>query len=282
MAACNLVTGVSDLEAVDKGAPFVDPRGADAMTEGAAPPPRDSGIDPDRASADAPQGDTATCANPATALATTLFGAATTLTPYTVLTPETNALAGGLASAGLLPLTDFDVTFAYSMTYTASSMPAAGVAFFAIGAGAANLDCQAGPYLCPFGAAAPGFGVILRTSKANSMDPPVPYLAVVDAQTYPSVVPSIRKDVDPGKAYSLVAAPNTGVPAASTFHQMAISVRGGKVTASIDGAAMNTGVPIPNWTPGRHSTWGVGAATGLGNAFASRTVVGPVTLTRCP
>jgi hypothetical protein len=111
----------------------------------------------------------------------------------------------------------------------------------------------------------------------------VPYVAVVDAQSYPSVQPVNPPLIDPSRAYtSVTSIDNATLPPAASFHTMAISARSGKVTVTIDGGAILTGVPIPSWSAGRVSTWGVGASTGLGAGFAERTVVGPVTFNRCP
>jgi hypothetical protein len=275
LAACNFLSGASDLQVLDKP-PVVGTGLRDAATDTPA-----SALDASTI-IDGAVGDGMPDAGCTSSVATSLFGAATALAPYTLLTPEMNDLAGGIASAGMLALTDFEVSFAYSMTHTSANQPAAGIAFFAIAAQPSALTCQTGPYLCALGATAPGFAVIVRTSRASAGDPMVPYVAVVDAQTYPDAIPQTRTNLDPSRAYELVPAPNTGVPTMKDFHEMVITIRSGKVSATIDGAAVLTSVPIPSWVPGRLSTWGLGASTGQAAGFATRIIASQATLTHCP
>jgi hypothetical protein len=281
LAACNLVTGAADLE-VAGGNDAPRPAGGgsgDGAADPTAPSPSNDGGSTTDAAFDAPDAADAGCVS---ASAPSLLGSATPLLGFYQLTTNTNGLAGGVASATPIPIDDFDASFSYSITYTGGL--GAGLAFFAITAAPSPpSSCQPGPPLCTLGASAPGFAVILRTSKGNQGDPSVPYVAVVEAQSYPSVPPVNPPRIDPTLAYTLVnSVDNTTLPPAASFHTMAISARSGKVTVTIDGAAILTGVPIPSWSAGRVSTWGVGASTGLGAGFAERTVIGPVTFNRCP
>lgn len=282
LAACNLVTGAADLEvADDKDAPPLGGGGTrDGAADQASPSPGSDGGSTTDASIDARVD--AADAGCGTTSATSLLGSASPLLGSYQLTTNTNGLAGGIASATPIPVDDFDASFSYSITYTGGL--GAGLAFFAITASPSTpQSCQPGPPLCTLGATAPGFAVILRTSKGSQGDPDVPYVTVVDAQSYPSVQPVNPPLIDPTKAYTLVnSIDNATLPPAASFHTMAISARSGKVTVTIDGSAILTGVPIPSWSAGRLSTWGIGASTGLGNGFAERTVVGPVTFKRCP
>lgn len=231
----------------------------------------------------APDGNVPVDAAPCpTTAATTLLGGASPIGTHFQLTRQSNNLAGGIASSALVSLADFDVSFAYSLTHTASSAPAAGVVFFVIAAPATDLECRAGPYLCTLGSNAPGFAVILRTSKGVASDPAVPYVAVVDATAYPSQQPTSRADLDPSQATTVVPVQDDNLPSASTFHRMAISVRAGKVSVSIDGASILSGVVIPGYVPGRMSTWGIGGSTGQGDGFGHRSVVGQVSFDLCP
>lgn len=241
---------------------------------------RESGVDADL---DGP--DTA-CATPA---ATTLLGVAAPLSTYWQLTPETNGLAGGIASPSMVAFDDFDASFTYSITYSSGTNPGAGLAFFVIAAPVNDLQCQSGPNLCTLGrnpvipGPVAGFAVILRTSKLVAGDPEVPYIAVVDSQAFPGTQPSSTVLLESSTVYSLVGSPGGGVvPPPNTFHTMAISVRAGKISAAIDGNKLLNGTPIPNWAPGRVSTWGIGSATGQGSTFAERTVVGQMSVNRCP
>ena len=240
---------------------------------------RESGVD---AGLDGP--DTA-CAAPA---ATTLLGVAAPLSTYWQLTPETNGLAGGIASPSMVAFDDFDASFTYSITYSNGTNPGAGLAFFVIAAPVKNLSCQPSQNLCTLGGSFPdpasgGFAVVLRTSKLVAGDPEAPYVAVVDSQAFPSTQPSSTVTLESSKAYSLVGVTGGGVvPPPNTFHTMAISVRAGKISVAIDGNTLLNGTPIPNWAPGRVSTWGIGSATGLGSTFAERTVVGQMSVNRCP
>jgi hypothetical protein len=283
LVACNLVTGAADLQLASgqDTPPPGDGGTRDGAADQASPSPRSDGGSTTDAAVDA-RVDAADAAGCGTTSATTLLGSATPLLGFYQLTMNTNGLAGGVASATPIPIDDFDASFSYSITYTGGL--GAGLAFFAIMATPFDpLSCQPGPPLCTLGAAAPGFAVILRTSKGNSGDPEVPYVTVVDAQSYPSVQPVSPPLIAPTKAYTLVGAiDNATLPPAATFHTMAISARSGKVTVTIDGGAILTGVPIPNWSAGRLSRWGIGASTGIGNGFAERTVVGSVAFNRCP
>lgn len=274
LTACNLITGATALETREESPPFTtDGSVADGPSADVTVRPGEDGSRPVDPNADAK------C--PAES-ATTLIGGAAPLAQYFQLTPEMNNLAGGIASPALAPLTDFDVSFSYSMTYTSASSPAAGVAFFVIAAPAAALTCRPGPNLCTLGASAPGFAVILRTSKGAAGDPDVPYVAVVDAQSYPAMVPTNRINLESAKAVSLVSQQPPGAPPESSFHRMAIAVRSGRVTVSIDGAPILAAAPIPGWVAGRMSTWGIAASTGQGSGFACRTIVGQVAFDRCP
>lgn len=280
IGACNLVTGATDLQVASEN--DTTPIGggvrdgavdqASTVTGNDGGSTKDASVDARIDAADAGCGTTS---------ATTLLGTATPLLGFYQLTTNSNGLAGGIASATPIPIDDFDASFSYSITYTGGL--GAGLGFFAITESAKALSCQPGPPLCTLGASAPGFAVILRTSKGNAGDPDVPYVTVVDAQSYPSVQPVNPPLIDPTKAYTSVSAiDNATLPPQATFHTMAISARSGKVSVTIDGGAILSGVPIPNWSAGRVSTWGVGAATGIGSGFAERTVVGPVTFNRCP
>jgi hypothetical protein len=279
IAACNLVTGASDLQVAGEvgtgsfeGGRKDSAGGETSLPADEAGTRTEGGVD---GGGDADGGCAATSA-------TALLGVATTVSTYWQLTPETNALAGGLASPSMLTLDDFDASFSYSMTYSNGTNPGAGLAFFVIAASVQSLPCQPSQNLCTLGGAKPGFAVILRTSKLVASDPEVPYVAVVDSQAFPSTQPADTVRIDPATAYAL-AVPNPGaLPAPSTFHQMAIAVRGGTINVSIDGNSLMKGAPIPNWAPGRVSTWGIGSATGLGSTFAERTVVGQISLNRCP
>lgn len=147
-----------------------------------------------------------------------------------------------------------------------------------------GLPCQPGPNLCTMGGPAPGFAVILRTSRGVASDPQPPYVAVVDSTVFPTTQPATTFLIDPTKAYAQLSTPpatNT-LPPVNTFHVMSISARAGKISASIDGALVLTSASIPGWAPGRMSRWGVSASTGIGNGFAERTVVGQINLSVCP
>ncbi len=272
LTACNLITGATSLETQERPPSFASDA---SVTDGPAADvtvrPSEDGSGPVDADAKCPAES-----------ATTLLGGAAPLAPYFQLTPEMNNLAGGIASPALVALTNFDVSFSYSLTFTSASTPAAGFAFFVIAAPAATLPCRPGPNLCTLGGTAPGFAVILRTSKGSSGDPDVPYVAVVDARLFPAVQPTSRINLDFTKAVSLVAQQQNGAPPESSFHRMAISVRDGRATVSIDGASILAAAPIPNWVAGRMSTWGIAASTGQGSTFAHRTVVGQVAFDRCP
>lgn len=281
--ACNLVTGVTDLQVSDGVGPFApDASSSDGAADQTSPSVIDGGASLDAAVNPGPgDGDGGGCMA-TTAAPTLLLGVAAPLGSSYLLTPETNGLAGGIASASPVAIGDFDASFSYSITYSNASTPGAGLAFFALEGTAKDLPCQSGPNLCTLGGQAPGFAVILRTSKVQQSDPAVPYVAVVDAQTFPGTQPASTVLIDPAKAYSAGSGGGPAMPPSTSFHQMAISVRAGKVTASIDGVKVLASVAIPNWTPGRVSTWGVGSATGQGNSYAERTVVGQVTMNRCP
>lgn len=278
LAACNALTGASDLQFASETTPVVPDASVRDGAGEASLPGRDASV-ADVVVDAPPDGALGACPG---LTATTLLGSATPLGAFFQLTPETNNLAGGIASASQTALDDFAVSFAYSMTYTSANVPAAGLAFFAIGTTAKNLECKSGPYLCPLGASSPGFAIILRTSKAAAGDPEVPYVAVVDAQSYPNVVPSNPTPVDPTKAYTLVQQQGAGLPPEPSFHLVTISITGGLVDVSVDGAPLLAKVVAPNWLPGRLYTWGLGASTGLGASFATRTVVSQPTFTRCP
>ncbi len=285
VGACNLVTGAADLDLADPNAPAsIGAGGRDSAADrGDVSPGSDGSVLTEGGGGGG--GDAAADGGACTSLgATSLLGVASQIatTAFYQLTPENNALAGGIASASTVVLDDFDVSFLYSITYTAAvSAVGAGLAFFAIAAPAKDLACTQGPYLCTLGASAPGFAVILRTSKFNAGDPDPPYVAVVDAQTYPTTLPASLVKLDASKAYSLGSG-GSGLPSAASFHQMTIAVRSGKVTASIDGAIILSSVPIPNWAAGRVSTWGIGASTGNAGNFAERNVVGQISFNRCP
>jgi hypothetical protein len=278
VVACNLVTGVSDLQVADGVTSSAPDAGASDSASDQRATGSEGGALPDGAAGDAADGGNPDCTAPAP---TALLGVATPLMGYTELTPETNAMAGAIASASPVVLDDFDVSFTFSITYKNGTTPGAGLAFFALEAATADLPCQPGPNLCTLGGTAPGFAVILRTSKVNNNDPAVPYVAVVDATTFPTTQPASTVLIDPRKAYTQGAG-NGGLPGPATFRQMAIAVRSGKVTASIDGVVALSSVPIPSWATGRARTWGVSSATGQGATFAERTVVGPISLNRCP
>ena len=279
LAACNLVTGATDLQVASENGAVPGGGVRDGATDQASPSPgRDGGSTLDAAVDARLDAADAGCA---TTSATSLIGSATPLLGFYQLTANTNGLAGGIASATMIPVDNFDASFSYSITHTGPL--GAGLAFFAIAEPALFLNCVSGPPLCTLDASAPGFAVILRTSKGNAGDPNVPYVTVVDAQSYPSVQPVNPPLIDATKAYTLVnSIDNAALPPADSFHTMAISARNGKVTVTIDGGPILTGVPIPNWSAGRVSTWGIGASTGNGAGFAERTVVGAVTFNRCP
>jgi hypothetical protein len=283
VVACNLVTGVTDLQVSDGVTPFpLDGGSRDGSADQVSPPLGEGGALPDASGADA-GGTPGDGGCVALAPPTKLLGVASALTGFYQLTPETNGLAGAIASASPLVLDAFDASFAYSITYSNSVTPGAGLAFFAIeSSDKGGLPCQPGPNLCTLGGASPGFAVILRTSKGVPSDPTAPYVAVVDATSFPTTQPAITVPIDPAKAYSQASTPGQGLPPPATFHVMSISVRAGKVSASIDGAPVLTSASIPGWAPGRMVTWGVGASTGIGNGFAQRTVVGQVSLNACP
>ncbi len=283
LAACNLVTGATDLEVASESdtAP-IDSGVRDVAVDRASPLLGNEGGTTLDAAFDAPVDAPAGCApSPAP---TILLGVAANaaVAGYYQLTPETNALAGGIATATLSPLDDFDASFSYSITYSSGTNVGAGLAFFVIAASVKTLSCLSGPYLCTLGAGAPGFAVVLRTSTLANGDPQVPYLAVVDAVTFPDVLPANPLRVDPTKVYALANfSPGGGFPAPGTFHTMSLSVRAGKATVSIDGAKLLNAVPIPSWSAGRSVTWGIGAATGQGSTVAERTVVGQISVSRC-
>ena len=280
LAACNLVTGATDLQVATDNDSVPGGGGMrDSAADQASPPPgRDGGSTLDAAVDARLDAAEAGCA---TTSATSLLGSATPLLGFFQLTANTNGLAGGIAAATPIPVDNFDASFSYSITHTGPL--GAGLAFFAIAESAALLNCLPGPPLCTLDASAPGFAVILRTSKGNAGDPNVPYVTVVDAQSYPSVQPVNPPLIDASKAYTSVSTIDANdLPPLATFHTMAISARSGKVTVLIDGGVILTGVSIPNWSAGRVSTWGIGASTGNGSGFAERTVVGAVTFNRCP
>ena len=278
VGACNVLTGASDLGVgAEKTSSHVDGGPREGAADDAAAPP-DAGGPTDGTGADASVGDGG-CASTS---ATSLLGHALPVATYYELTPEKYNLAGGLASPAVVSLDNFDASFDYSITYTSQSTPGAGLAFFAIASAMKTIGCRPGPYLCTLGASAPGFAVIIRTSKLISTDPAVPYVAVVDAQSFPVTQPANPTALDTSKAWTLVNDTSSStLPAKSTFHQLAISVRAGMVTVTIDGGTILSNAPIPNWVAGRVGTWGVGAATGEGTNFAQRTVVGPVTFNGC-
>ena len=280
LAACNLVTGATDLQVAseDDTTPIGGGVRDGAVDQASPVTGKDGGTIPDAAidaRVDAPAGCTPV------APPTSLLGVASPVSTYWQLTPEQNALAGGIVTAAPIALDDFDASFSYSITYSSGTNPGAGLAFFAIAAKGQPLACQSGPNLCTLGSSAPGFAVVLRTSKLVSSDPEVPYLAIVDSTAFPGTQPSSTVRLDPSKAYTLGSSPSDTLPAQSTFRVMAISVRAGKVTVAIDGTKLLNAAPIPGWTPGRSVTWGIGSATGQGSTFAERTVVGQISLTRC-
>lgn len=273
IAACNALTGASDL-AIDDPTHDADrdaaPSDGNAGAADRAPP--DDVTVPPLPDASGDGGCTG-------AAPTSFLGSTKLLAPGTFeLTPATSGLAGAVVAPAMIALDAYDVTFDFSLTYAATT-PAAGVAFFAIAAPQATLGCNVGPRLCTLGGSAPGFAVILRTSKVGNNDPAVPYLAVVDAQSYPATVPTNPPLVDPTLVATELGSIEPGVPAASTFRQMAITVRSDKVTVTIDGKNLIKDGAIPGYVPGRLVTWGVGGATGQGISFAHRTVVRNVVLT---
>jgi hypothetical protein len=277
LAACNLVSGASDLEIGGESTPLANDAGARDVTtaDRTTLPPVDGSVAD--ASVDATTDASKSCA---ALTATSLLGNATGLgTSYFQLTPEQNNLAGGIHATTPASLDDFDASFGYSMTYTSASAPAAGVAFYAIESQPMKLGCQSGPYLCTLGANGPGFAVILRTSKAAAADPDVPYVAVVDAQAYPSTAPATPIPILADKAWTLVGAQGS-TPPATSFHTMAIAMRSGTIGVAIDGVDVLKQA-VPGWKAGRLYTWGLGASTGVLSSFATRTVVTPVTFTRC-
>ena len=270
IAACNALTGAGDLAieeaAADAGrdVPAVDGGGP---ADRAAPPDAELRGSPDAASDGG-----------CTAPATSPVGAAKLIASGMFeLAPATSNVAGAVVSPAMTALDAFDVTFDYSLTYS-STTPGAGVTFFAIAAPQSSFTCAAGPRLCTLGASAPGFAVVLRTSKVMNGDPEVPYLAVVDAQAYPSKVPDQPLLVDPSSVWTQVNA-MTPIPPSASFHRMTVHGAAGKVTVAIDGRDLLVDVLIPGYVPGRLLTWGIGGATGQGNAFAHRTVVSAIALT---
>ena len=283
LAACNLVTGVTDLQVgSESDTTPIDGGVRDGAVDHASPVTADDSGKALDAAVDAPVDAPAGCVS--TPAPTTLLGVAanTGVAGYYQLTPETNALAGGVATATPSSLDDFDASFSYSITYSSGTNVGAGLAFFVIAAPAKTLACQSGPSLCTLGGNVPGFAVVLRTSKLAAGDPEVPYLAVVDAAMFPDVLPANPLRIDPTKAYAIASSPpGGGLPGPNTFHTMSIAVRAGKATVSIDGAKLLNGVPIPGWAAGRSVTWGIGSATGQGPTFAERTFVGQISVSRC-
>jgi hypothetical protein len=227
LASCALVADLPDYREVDsKDDASFGPEAAvarDANGQGGdSGPVNEAGAD---ASIDA------ACAS---STATSLLGTAKNLSGFIELTTEAVGRAGGIASPTTRDLNVFQVSFDYSITFN-GSLPAAGLAFFALAAPLSGVACQPGASICALDAAVPGWAVLLRLAKGNSGDPDVPYLAVVDAESFPTVQPSSPLRVDPTKVWLDIGGAHPASPAAASWHQMSIFRSGPKVTVAIDG-----------------------------------------------
>src|SRR5262249_17466101 len=160
---------------------------------------------------------------------------------YTNLTPISAGNAGGVASGAMVPLDRFVVTFDFAILTTASMSTAAGLTFFALAAPAAQLQCKPGPNVCVLGKT-PGFAVLLRTGRADGTDPTPPYLAVIDAPSFPNKIPSNRASLAVSAVESDVGNIDANAPPPdAAWHQMAIHGADGKIDVAIDGKPIVTG-----------------------------------------
>jgi hypothetical protein len=275
LAACNALSGVGDLQEVDgiDAAPAGDTGTAagpdastrDASVEAVAPP-------------DAALGDALADAACGPLEAPVLLGAAHDAGGYYELTKPAVGVAGGVAWSTPASFAAFDVSFELAIEAPAAGEVAAGLALFVVGAPAKTLGCNSGASLCVLGGAA-GYAVVLRTGRANNKESAVPYLAVVDAPTFPTSPPAAPLLLD-AAAFETVA-PGGGVGAPTAWHTISIHVAKGLVDVDIDGHAQLRGVAVPAAAAGTVGAWGIGAATGQA-AGLELTAVRSVTLRPCP
>jgi hypothetical protein len=282
LGACNALTGVNDLHETDDAGP-------DALTPADAAGGADAAGAGERAAegaVDGPldiSGETGADAC-APSSPTVVLGSAQDHGTYVDLTALAVTLAGGIASATEVPLDRFTAAFDFSVLahlgIGSTTPPAAGVTFFALAAPAPTLHCAPGPNICVLGSAA-GFAVLLRTAQGAAGDPDAPYIAVLDAPSFPAnqpvgpvPVPAASFETDVGNTD-----PN-GPPPATSWHTMTIRATNGVVDVALDGRPLLTGVAIPGYTPGFVGTWGIGASTGQLSG-AERNTVRNVVLRGC-
>jgi hypothetical protein len=282
LGACNAITGVDDLMKVDAaigdGSSIVE---GGTVNDGAAEALSQHDGGPGDAAAeiglDAPAPDCGV------AVPTVRLGVAEDRGTYVNLTPLTVGVSGGIASATPVALGAFVASFDFAILAHVTSNgtnPAAGITFFALSAPSIGLPCKPGPNICTLGGP-PGFAVVLRTARGDASDPEPPWIAVLDAPTFPTKQPSNPTPVAASLFETEVGTTDASAPPPDTaWHKMAIVVKAGTADVAIDGKPVLTSVPIPGYAPGLTGTWGVGASTGL-TSGAERNAVRNLAMATC-
>jgi hypothetical protein len=301
---CALITGVDQLAETDSpgdaSPPLDEPASDTREAEEPAPErtemettldaPFDDGPPNSLADADAPSCPGCVCAtftDPLDADASlpnwSKLGVARLRGSYAELTPDARDSAGGLwwTSAAPMPLTSFDATFQLSLTFApldASSAPADGIAFAWLASATLPPACMPGDSLCVMGQGIAGDAMIVRTYHTVMTEPPVPYVAIVDANAFPLAPPAPGTFVSiamSGIPTQLASVNDNAPPPVPTWHLFRVRSTHGKADVWLDGTQILTQVPLPSPAP-TAGYWGFGAGTG---GSATRHAVRNVTMT---
>jgi hypothetical protein len=211
-----------------------------------------------------------------------VMGTATVESTFFQLTPDLPDSGGGIFWPAQTPLTAFDLSFDFSITYS-GSQASDGLAFVAFEGSPPTTCFQGGSALCL--ARPPGFGVAVRTLMCSSPGPP--NIAVIDTSYHCTDDGGSPLDLvtiaDPYTVEEKVDSGDDGGPPSSSWHTIAVHVVQDDASAplasvSLDDASVITAVQVPRVDYGY---WGFVAATGYNS---ERTAVRNVRMSmeHCP